>query len=850
MRESFGEKLVGKTCWQMFRGESGPCLHCTNDQLLDADGNPTGVFTWEGQNPLTKKWYINHDRAIKWVDDQIVRLQVATDITEIKQAEKSLRDSEARFRSLIEQSPISTVLYTPEGQPTYGNPATAKLWNMPPELVQQVYQTYNILEDKQLADQGILPDIKKGFAGEFAESHPIKYDPTQTDPSYVGPVRWLRAFIYPVKDDDEEIREVVVMHADITDQVNADTALQVNADTALQESEAKFRGLVESSSDWIWEVDVEGVYTYASPQVEAILGYKPEKVIGRKPFDLMPPDEAERVENVFKTVMSQNEPINMLENLNIHKDGHHLYLETSGVPIFDHAGNIQGYQGVDRDITERKRAIEALQEREKRLNTIYENVKEIIFTLNVEEGGQEFRFQSINPAFLEATGLKADQVVGKLVNEVIPEPSLSLVLSNYQRACKNKESVRWEEVTPYPSGNKVGDVNVTPIFDDQGNCTHLIGTVYDITERVQAENELQASEARYRTLFEHASDAIFLENEDDEVIDANRQACEMMGYTRDELLRMSVPDLQAPEVRGEKGTVIKQELDNYGDLLESINLHRNGTRFPVEVSTASIPGQEDGLVLSIVRDITERVQAEKEREKLISELEAKNTELERFTYTVSHDLKSPLITINGFIGYLEEDAISGNMERLRGDIQRIQDAVEKMQRLLDELLELSRIGRLMNPPEMVPFEEIAHEVLDNVHGQLEERGVAVTLSPNLPSVYGDRQRLVEVLQNLVDNAAKCMGEQSDPRIEIGQRGEEDGMPVFYVKDNGIGIAPEYHEKIFGLFEKLDANTEGTGIGLALVKRIVEFHGGRIWAESEAGEGSTFYFSLESGESKT
>ena len=172
-----------------------------------------------------------------------------------------------------------------------------------------------------------------------------------------------------------------------------------------------------------------------------------------------------------------------------------------------------------------------------------------------------------------------------------------------------------------------------------------------------------------------------------------------------------------------------------------------------------------------------------ERQKLIEELEVKNAELERFTYTVSHDLKAPLITINGFVGYLEEDATSSNVKRLKDDIQRIRGAVAKMQRLLNELLELSRVGRLVNPPEEVPFEEIVHEALDNVHGLLEERGVTVTLSPNLPAVYGDRQRLIEVLQNLIENATKFMGNQPNPQIEIGQRGEdtERGKPVFFVK---------------------------------------------------------------------
>ena len=231
------------------------------------------------------------------------------------------------------------------------------------------------------------------------------------------------------------------------------------------------------------------------------------------------------------------------------------------------------------------------------------------------------------------------------------------------------------------------------------------------------------------------------------------------------------------------------------------------------------------------------------RKALISELENKNAELERFTYTVSHDLKSPLFTIRGFLGYLEQDALTGNHERLKTDIQRITDATNKMQRLLNELLELSRIGRLMNAPISLRFNELAQEALELVHGRITERGISVQIEPDLPVVYGDRPRLVEVLQNLLDNAAKFMSDQKNPCIQIGQRGSEGIFPVFYVSDNGMGIAPEHYDRVFGLFNKLDPGTDGTGIGLTLVKRIIEVHGGRIWLESEVGKGSTFFFTL-------
>jgi len=237
-----------------------------------------------------------------------------------------------------------------------------------------------------------------------------------------------------------------------------------------------------------------------------------------------------------------------------------------------------------------------------------------------------------------------------------------------------------------------------------------------------------------------------------------------------------------------------------------------------------------------------------ERQKLIGELESKNGELERFTYTVSHDLKSPLVTINGFLGYLEQDAASGNADRMKSDIQRIYEAVKKMQNLLNELLELSRIGRVVNPPEQVSFNDLIREAITLVMGRLEARQVDVIVQPNLPVVNVDRPRIVEVLQNLLDNAAKYMGNQSQPQIEIGHYGEQDGQPVFHIRDNGIGIAPEFHERVFGLFNKLDPRSDGTGVGLALVKRIIEIHGGKVWVESELGRGSTFFFTLPAAES--
>ncbi len=235
-------------------------------------------------------------------------------------------------------------------------------------------------------------------------------------------------------------------------------------------------------------------------------------------------------------------------------------------------------------------------------------------------------------------------------------------------------------------------------------------------------------------------------------------------------------------------------------------------------------------------DITERKQAEKE-------LREKNTELESFTYTVSHDLKSPLITIQSYAGMIRQDLQAGNYARVESDLSRIEGAAGKMTCLLNDLLELSRVGRMMNEPSLIDMNRLVDNCLVMLSGSLEIKKVDIVLQSNLPSVLGDEQRLSSVMQNLIENAMKYMGDQVVPRIEIGAR-VEGKKTVFFVNDNGSGIDPLHHEKVFGLFNKLDTRSEGTGVGLALVKRIIEIHGGQVWVESEGvGMGSSFCLAL-------
>lgn len=250
-----------------------------------------------------------------------------------------------------------------------------------------------------------------------------------------------------------------------------------------------------------------------------------------------------------------------------------------------------------------------------------------------------------------------------------------------------------------------------------------------------------------------------------------------------------------------------------------------------------------GLAIENARLHAELMERAQERETFIQELGKRNAELERFTYTVSHDLRSPLVTIKGFLGMLSRDLKDNHTEKIQSDFQRIAGATDKMDALLSDLLELSRIGRLVNPPEEVDSLRLIQDALDSVDARLRSKNVTVNIQPDLPNLYGDRIRLREVFENLIDNAAKYMGDQPTPVIEIGAQ-QRDGECLFYVKDNGIGIDPAYQTRIFSLFEKLNPRSEGTGIGLALVKRIIETHGGSIWVESEGdGMGTVFWFTV-------
>ncbi len=376
----------------------------------------------------------------------------------------------------------------------------------------------------------------------------------------------------------------------------------------------------------------------------------------------------------------------------------------------------------------------------------------------------------------------------------------------------------------------------------------LACNVIDRTQRKLAEEARKDSEAQLRAVTATARNAILMVNSSG-LITYSNPACErVLGYSPGELLGQNLHELLAPEHylpdyrrnfeqfrRDGKGNVINKTV-------ELTARHKSGKILDIELSLSAVAIKGEWHGVGIIRDISHIKINQQALATRSAELEKRTEELEIFNYTVSHDLKSPLVTVKTFLGFLEQDMHTGNTESIEQDLHHIHTATDRMALLLDDLLKLSRTSWVDNQTEQISLKGLLEQTLMLVQGQIEETGARITLPDTDLLLHADPSRLLEIWQNLIDNALTYGISKENPRIVIGF--ESDPELVFYVRDFGPGIAEEFHEKIFGLFEKLDRDSKGTGIGLALVKRIVEKHGGAIWVEAGGnGQGCCFKFTL-------
>ena len=607
---------------------------------------------------------------------------------------------------------------------------------------------------------------------------------------------------------------------------------------ALRESEKNYRELVENANSIILRWESGGTITFFNEFAEKFFGFSKEEILGQSLFGTILPerDSANRDLHAMVLAISRNpEKFAQNENENMRKDGARVWISWTNSAICDADGNITEILAVGNDITRRKRAEKELHSMQQRLDFILGNLYAGV--LSVAEDGT---VEHVNQAFCDLfnlcetpadlRGLTSAEMLKKILPcYASPEEAHGLI----RQVIAQGEPVRGEEM-PMRDG-RFFMVDHVPLSAGGRSCGR-IWHHQDITERKRMEKALQLSEAKYRKLFEMEADALLpLVAESGAILDANPAAVALYGYSRDELLGMRNVDLSAePEQTGAATITAFSE----GVLTIPLRYHRkkDGTVFPAEIKVVSFVLNDRPALLTTIRDITDLKRAEKE-------LQAKNDELIHFNYTVSHDLKSPLVTIKTFLGYLEQDMAKADTAHVAQDLAYLHRAAGKMDAMLEELLALSRIGRAVNPPVEALLQDIVREGLELVAGRITGRGVQVVVGQEPIMLYCDRPRMVAVFQNLVDNAVKFMGDQSDPLIEIGAE-IKDGEIVCFVRDNGMGIDPRHMNKLFGIFEKFNPEIEGTGLGLALVKRIIEVHGGRIWVESEGpGKGVCFWFAV-------
>jgi PAS domain S-box-containing protein len=608
------------------------------------------------------------------------------------------------------------------------------------------------------------------------------------------------------------------------------------------EEAARMVTVVRDSNDAITIQDFDGNITAWNHGAELMFGYSEQEALKMTIWQLALPNKAAEQKD-FNRRLFAGEKITSFETQRLTKDGRLLDVWLTVTKLVDDAGKVIGIASTERDITVRKREETALRESEDVFKYVFNN----------SPIGKSITFPSgeihVNKAFCDTLGYSPQDLKSKKWQDISHpediEPTqrfLNTLVSG------EKDEVRFVKRYFHKNGSIIwADVSTALRRDEQGKPRYFMTSVVDITVRKRVEETLISSEERFRTAAESLTDVIY-DWDIKEKVDWYGGIDGIMGYPPGEFPRT---------IEGWAVTIHPEDKERVMAALEG---HLKGIApYAIEYRVVRKDGEwrwwsargtalrddrgKPYKMIGAITDITERKRIEEVARLSSREAQEKNAELERFLYTVSHDLKSPVVTVRTFLGYLEHDVAAANAEKIEKDLSFIRAAADKMAQLLDSILEISRIGRVVAQPVCITLRTLVDEALSAVAGSVAERGVRIKVADRDLTLYGDRNRLAEIWQNLVENAVKFMGDQPAPCIEIGVEARE-AETVFFVRDNGIGIEQRYQAKIFGLFEKLNGKTEGTGIGLAIVKRIVELYGGRVWVESVSqGRGACFCFNL-------
>ncbi|MDP1678337.1 MAG: PAS domain S-box protein [Bacteroidota bacterium] len=654
-----------------------------------------------------------------------------------------------------------------------------------------------------------------------------------------GAIIWIEQNVVSIYNDRGELIAVQGIVRDITE--------RKHSEEILRESELRFKQVSEGARELIWEVDRSGKYTYISPMVKELLGYEEKEILGIKYFyDFFDPEKREVLKQGAFEAFARKENFKNFINDSIHKDGRKVILSTTGFPILDKNNNLIGYRGVDVDITERMRGEMLLRNSEERYRTLIEHSPICIHEIDLQG-----KLSSMNKAGLKMMGVKDEGAIqGMPYLDAVGNEDKERISELLKAALKGKDSVFEFKA----SNGLLFSSSFVPIKRLDGKVERIMGMTDDITERKRVENALRKSEAIHKAFFENSMDAVVLGYPDGTVFAANLAACILFGTTEEQICKLGRKTL-IDQTDPRLWAYVKERDETGKSQTEVTMIKVDGTKFEADLRTSMYSDSlGKKMVCVIMRDLTERKHAEEEIRHLNAELErrviqrtaqleAANKELEAFSYSVSHDLRAPLRHVNGYVDLFNKHFSGSLPEKGKHYLDTIADSARQMGTLIDDLLQFSRTSRSEMVESNVDMNEMAQDVLKFLQHEYSNRTIEWNVS-SLPRVLCDKAMVKLVWINLLQNAVKFTKTREHARIEIGSV-VEDTEYIFYVRDNGVGFDMKYVQKLFGVFQRLHshADFEGTGIGLANVRRIVLRHGGRTWAEAELNKGATFYFTM-------